>query len=201
MVAQSASAAALWDFGVRPVAVFGPHRLKDGGRDPEVGEVDIAAVESIGNTWGEFNVEKFISVRPDLLVSGMYLKDSLWYVPEESADAIEQVAPTLGVLLGGKKLTEVIERYSRPGRRAGRRPERRAGRRGQVPLRGRECPAQGVRRREAGAEGHGRHGHPPTTCTSRTCPTTPTWPTSRSWASTSSPRPVRRRARAVSGRC
>ncbi|TXK39179.1 ABC transporter substrate-binding protein [Nonomuraea sp. C10] len=112
VVAQSASAAALWDFGVRPVAVFGPHRLKDGGRDPEVGEVDIAAVESIGNTWGEFNVEKFISVRPDLLVSGMYLKDSLWYVPEESADAIEQVAPTLGVLLGGKKLTEVIERYA-----------------------------------------------------------------------------------------
>jgi iron complex transport system substrate-binding protein len=112
VVAQSASAAALWDFGVRPVAVFGPHRLKDGGRDPEVGEVDITQVESIGNVWGEFNVEKYISVKPDLLVAGMYLKDQLWYVPEESADTIEQVAPTLGVALGGKKLTEVIERYA-----------------------------------------------------------------------------------------
>ncbi|MFC4011198.1 hypothetical protein ACFOY2_28505 [Nonomuraea purpurea] len=52
VVAQAAAAAALWDFGVRPVAVFGPHRLKDGGRDPEVGEVDISKVESIGNAWG-----------------------------------------------------------------------------------------------------------------------------------------------------
>ncbi|MGW4794900.1 hypothetical protein ACWEPC_21060 [Nonomuraea sp. NPDC004297] len=51
-MAQSGAAAALWDFGVRPVGVFGPHKLKDGGRDPEVGEVDIAAVESIGNVWG-----------------------------------------------------------------------------------------------------------------------------------------------------
>src|SRR5690606_29754357 len=112
VVAQSASAAALWDFGVRPVGVFGPHRLKDGGRDPEVGEVDIDQVEPIGNVWGECNVEKYISLKPDLLVAGMYLKDTLWYVPEESAAAIEEVAPTLGVQLGGKKLTEIIERYA-----------------------------------------------------------------------------------------
>ncbi|MFG1942454.1 ABC transporter substrate-binding protein [Nonomuraea sp. NPDC048826] len=112
VVAQAGSAAALWDFGVRPVAVFGPHRLKDGGRDPEVGEVDISTVETIGNVWGEFNVEKYISVQPELLVAGMYIKDSLWYVPDESKEAIEAVAPTLGVALGGKKLTEVIGRYA-----------------------------------------------------------------------------------------
>ncbi|MEV4177575.1 ABC transporter substrate-binding protein [Nonomuraea sp. NPDC049709] len=113
VVAQSAAAAALWDFGVQPVAVFGPHKLKDGGRDPEVGEVDISKVESIGNVWGEFNVEKYAAVQPDLLVSGMYLKNTLWYVPEQSLEAVEAVAPTVGVQLSGKPLVQIIEKYGR----------------------------------------------------------------------------------------
>ncbi|NUR92277.1 MAG: ABC transporter substrate-binding protein [Nonomuraea sp.] len=111
VVAQSGAAAALWDFGVRPVAVFGPHRLKDGGRDPEVGEVDIATVESIGNVWGEFNVEKLASLGPDLLVSGMYQRDTLWYVPQDQVATVDQIAPTVGVQLSGKPLVEVIEKY------------------------------------------------------------------------------------------
>ncbi|TMR90831.1 hypothetical protein [Nonomuraea basaltis] len=111
VVAQSGAAAALWDFGVRPIAVFGPHKLKDGGRDPEVGEVDVTKVESIGNVWGEFNVEKYASLQPDLLVAGMYQKDSLWYVPPESVQTVDQVAPTVGVQLSGKPLVEIIEKY------------------------------------------------------------------------------------------
>ncbi|MBG0821801.1 ABC transporter substrate-binding protein [Planomonospora sp. ID91781] len=113
VVAQVGAAAALWDFGVRPIAVFGPHRLKDGSKDPQVGPVDITKVESLGNVWDEFNVEKYISLQPELLVSGMYTadKDTLWYVPEKSAATIEQVAPTLGVRLVGKTLPEVIGRY------------------------------------------------------------------------------------------
>ncbi|GAA3556695.1 ABC transporter substrate-binding protein [Nonomuraea rosea] len=111
VVAQSAAAAALWDFGVRPVAVFGPHKLKNGGRDPEVGEVDISKVESIGNVWGEFNVEKYASLQPDLLVAGMYQKNTLWYVPPESVAAVDQIAPSAGVQLSGKPLVEIIERY------------------------------------------------------------------------------------------
>ncbi|PRX60792.1 hypothetical protein B0I32_116183 [Nonomuraea fuscirosea] len=44
---------------MRPVGVFGPHKLKGGGPDPEVGEVGITKVESIGNVWGEFDIEKY----------------------------------------------------------------------------------------------------------------------------------------------
>ncbi|MEV0147045.1 MULTISPECIES: ABC transporter substrate-binding protein [unclassified Nonomuraea] len=111
IVAQVGSAAALWDFGVRPVAVFGPHKLKDGSRDPQVGNVDITKVEGLGNVWDEFNVEKYISLQPDLLVSNMYEKDTLWYVPEKSKDTIEQVAPTAGIMLTGSSATDVIGRY------------------------------------------------------------------------------------------
>ncbi|GAA3553593.1 siderophore-binding protein DesE [Nonomuraea rosea] len=111
IVAQVGAAAALWDFGVRPIAVFGPHKLKDGAKDPQVGNVDITKVESLGNVWDEFNVEKYISLQPDLLVSGMYTKEALWYVPEKSKDTIEQVAPTAGIMLLGRSATEVLSKY------------------------------------------------------------------------------------------
>ncbi|TDC91606.1 ABC transporter substrate-binding protein [Nonomuraea deserti] len=111
IVAQVGAAAALWDFGVRPIAVFGPHKLKDGAKDPQAGNVDITKVEGLGNVWDEFNVEKYISLQPELLVSSMYVKGALWYVPEKSKDAIEQVAPTAGIMLTGKSATEVIGKY------------------------------------------------------------------------------------------
>ncbi|MGP3918520.1 ABC transporter substrate-binding protein [Nonomuraea sp. 10N515B] len=111
IVAQFDSAAALWDFGVRPIAVYGPHRLKDGSRDRAVGEVDITKVESIGNAFGEFNVEKYASLQPDVLVAGMYEKDKLWYVPAESVQAVDQIAPSVGVMHSGKPLLEIIQRY------------------------------------------------------------------------------------------
>ncbi|WP_188193055.1 ABC transporter substrate-binding protein [Nonomuraea sp. SYSU D8015] len=111
IVAQVGAAAALWDFGVRPIAVFGPHKLKDGSKDPQAGNVDITKVEGLGNVWDEFNVEKYIALQPDLLVSSMYIKGTLWYVPEKSKDTIEQVAPTVGIMLTGKSATQVIGKY------------------------------------------------------------------------------------------
>ncbi|WP_043632086.1 ABC transporter substrate-binding protein [Nonomuraea candida] len=111
IVAQVGAAAALWDFGVRPIAVFGPHKLKDGSKDPQVGNVDITKVTGLGNVWDEFNVEQYIALQPELLVSGMYLKDTLWYVPEKSKDTIEQVAPTAGIAITGKTAAQVIGKY------------------------------------------------------------------------------------------
>ncbi|MET7335216.1 ABC transporter substrate-binding protein [Nonomuraea sp. NPDC005650] len=111
IVAQVGAAAALWDFGVRPVAVFGPHKLKDGAKDPQVGNVDITKVQGLGNVWDEFNVEQYIALQPDLLVSSMYIKGTLWYVPEKSKDTIEQVAPTAGVMLTGRSASQVIGKY------------------------------------------------------------------------------------------
>jgi iron complex transport system substrate-binding protein len=111
VVAQVGSAAALWDFGVRPVGVFGPHKLKDGTRDPQVGNVDITKVQGLGNVWDEFNVEQYIALQPDLLVSSMYIKGTLWYVPEKSKATIEQVAPTAGIMLTGRSAMQVIGKY------------------------------------------------------------------------------------------
>ncbi|NRQ37562.1 ABC transporter substrate-binding protein [Nonomuraea sp. NN258] len=119
VVAQVGAAAALWDFGVRPVAVFGPHKLTDGAKDPQVGNVDITKVQGLGNVWDEFNVEQYIALQPELLVSSMYVKGTLWYVPEKSKDTIEQVAPTAGVQLTGNSATQVIGKYEELARSLG----------------------------------------------------------------------------------
>ena len=40
--------------------------------------------DSFLNAWGEFSVEKYAGLRPDLLVTHMYDPGALWYVPDES---------------------------------------------------------------------------------------------------------------------
>jgi iron complex transport system substrate-binding protein len=111
VVAQVGAAAALWDFGVRPIGIFGPSKKADGSQDPQSGSVDLAAVTSVGNVYGEFNVEKYLALQPELMISTMFDPKLLWYVPEESAGKIEQIAPTIGVQLTKVDLLEAIQKF------------------------------------------------------------------------------------------
>lgn len=114
VVAQVTAAAALWDYGIRPVAVVGPQRLADGSPDPMVGEIDLDAVESLGEVWGEFDVELLASLDPDLFVSQSYGPDfPLWYIPDESVEeTIEAIVPTVGVLVQETPITQPIARFA-----------------------------------------------------------------------------------------
>jgi iron complex transport system substrate-binding protein len=111
IVAQVTAAAALWDFGIRPIGIFGPSKLPDGSPDPQVGHVDLTKVTSLGNVWGEFNYDAFLALKPDLLVSTMYSDDELWYVPAELAADVEKAVPTVGVRLPGISMPEGIEKF------------------------------------------------------------------------------------------
>ncbi|MFC4011199.1 ABC transporter substrate-binding protein [Nonomuraea purpurea] len=46
-------------------------------------------------------------------MAGMYQKNTLWYVPQESAATVDQVAPSAGVQLSGRPLVEIVDRYGR----------------------------------------------------------------------------------------
>ncbi|MGX6600649.1 ABC transporter substrate-binding protein [Micromonosporaceae bacterium Da 78-11] len=111
IVAQVGAAASLWDFGIRPIGVFGPSKKADGSQDPQSGSVDLAAVTSVGNVYGEFNVEKYLTLQPELLITTMFDPKLLWYVPEESAARIEQIAPTIGVQLTKVDLLDAIKKF------------------------------------------------------------------------------------------
>ncbi|SDJ96097.1 ABC transporter substrate-binding protein [Streptomyces indicus] len=111
VVAYVGAASALYDFGVECVGVFGPTKLKNGKPDVQAGRMDVDKVEIIGNAWGEFNLEKYAGLQPDVLVTTMNVSPTLWYIPEESAKKIEAVAPSVGILTGKTSLTGVIDRF------------------------------------------------------------------------------------------
>ncbi|GGJ80394.1 ABC transporter substrate-binding protein [Pilimelia anulata] len=121
IVAYVGSAAALWDLGIKPVGVFGPQKRPDGTKDPQAGNVDVDAVTSVGNSWDDFNMEKFLALKPDLVVTGKFGKgpDDLWALPAESLAKIRATAPVVGVNEYRAPLLTVIEGYRELARSLG----------------------------------------------------------------------------------
>lgn len=114
VVAYVGSAAALFDFGVDSalVGVFGPTKRSDGAADPLAGDLDISKLTILGNTYGEFNVEKYATLQPDLLVTNMMQPGVLWFVPTASQQQILQLAPSIALKSANVSLPATIQRYS-----------------------------------------------------------------------------------------
>ncbi|MEU5099005.1 ABC transporter substrate-binding protein [Streptomyces sp. NPDC020996] len=111
IVAFTGVAAALYDYGISVKGVFGPTRTPDGKPDVQAGDMDISKVTVLGNVWGQFNVEKYAALAPDVLVSTMFDDaGTLWYVPEESQDKIAKLAPSVGLSVYDRPLTEPLQR-------------------------------------------------------------------------------------------
>lgn len=114
IVAFTGTAAALTDFGLggRIAGVFGETVGADGKALPQAGALDVGEVTILGNAWGEFNLEKYAALRPDLLVTHMYDPGALWYVPDESKDKILKLAPSVGIEVAKVSLPTPIRRYA-----------------------------------------------------------------------------------------
>ncbi|MFE2597824.1 ABC transporter substrate-binding protein [Streptomyces sp. NPDC059396] len=113
IVAFTGTAAALYDYGVEVKGVFGPTRAKDGKPDVQAGDLDIGKVEILGNVWGEFNVEKYAALAPDLLVTAMWIEDALWYVPDQSKDKIVKLNPNVVALRAAETtIPQAIQRHA-----------------------------------------------------------------------------------------
>ncbi|RIV37415.1 ABC transporter substrate-binding protein [Micromonospora radicis] len=114
VVAFTGSAAALVDFGLgqEVVGVFGETKKSDGSKEPQAGDLDVESVEILGNVWGEFSVEKYAALRPELLVTHMYDPGAYWYVPDESKDKILPLAPVVTITTARVPMTKPIERYA-----------------------------------------------------------------------------------------
>ncbi|RBM04796.1 ABC transporter substrate-binding protein [Streptomyces sp. PT12] len=112
LVAYVGSASALADYGISCAGVFGPTLLADGEPDVQAANLDVGALTVIGNAWGEFNVETYARLEPDLLISDIRQHPDLWYIPEDSADAILGLAPSVGILGADTTLRTMLERYA-----------------------------------------------------------------------------------------
>jgi iron-desferrioxamine transport system substrate-binding protein len=80
IVAYVGVAAVLWDYGVRPVGIFGPQRRDDGSPDATVGNIDLATVGSTGDDYESVDYEALAVLRPDLIVTGMSGDKAMWVI-------------------------------------------------------------------------------------------------------------------------
>ncbi|MEU7037839.1 ABC transporter substrate-binding protein [Streptomyces sp. NPDC046237] len=117
IVAFTGMAAALKDFGIEVKGVFGPTTVKDpktGEETPDVqaGDLDVKKVKIIGNVWGEFKIEEYLKLNPDLLITDMWEKNDLWYVPAEQKDKILKVAPSVALWAADKSMPAVLQRHA-----------------------------------------------------------------------------------------
>ncbi|WP_306337482.1 ABC transporter substrate-binding protein [Streptomyces sp. KL118A] len=112
IVAFISTAAALHDYGIECKGVFGPSEPVGGKPNPQAGDLDLAELTSLGTEWGQFNIEKYAALEPDLLISNMFPAPALWYVPEESSKKIASLAPTVGISVARASLKEPLKRYT-----------------------------------------------------------------------------------------
>ncbi|MDA3630009.1 ABC transporter substrate-binding protein [Saccharopolyspora sp. WRP15-2] len=121
IIAQVSAAGALNDFGVPVAGTFGPLVREDGSTEPEAGSVDPSKVTDVtGAGYGEVNLERLASLKPDLLVSGKYAEyPGLWHLVQDQEDAVKKVVPTLGVQQSGIALPEAIGKYKELARALG----------------------------------------------------------------------------------
>jgi iron complex transport system substrate-binding protein len=98
VVADINVAATLWDFGIRPVGIFGWNVLSEtevaGGAG---GNVDLTTAEIVSEFGTDnIDVEKLIGVNPDLIVSLYFGPDyGVWSInPDVQAD-VDTIAPTV----------------------------------------------------------------------------------------------------------
>lgn len=112
VVAFTGLAAALYDYGVEVAAVFGPTTLADGEPDLQAGRMPVEDLTVLGNAWGEFDVEAYAAVGPELLVSHYYEGFDLWFVPEERLEEVQALAPGIGIEVSKPSLDQIIDRHA-----------------------------------------------------------------------------------------
>jgi iron complex transport system substrate-binding protein len=112
VVAFTGLAAALYDYGVEVAAVFGPTTLPDGSPDIQAGRMPVEDLTVLGNAWGEFDVEQFAQLNPQLLASHYYEGFDLWFVPEERLEEVQALAPGIGIEVSKPTIDEIIDRHA-----------------------------------------------------------------------------------------
>ena len=90
--------AALWNFGITPVAAFGYLPM---AKDVQFEGNDTSEVAEAGSTYGEISIEKLAAAKPDRIVTTTYARDSkkLLYGFKDAAQLarVRQIAPVVAV--------------------------------------------------------------------------------------------------------
>ncbi|GAB6983816.1 ABC transporter substrate-binding protein [Nocardioides pyridinolyticus] len=109
IAAYGDAGAALWNFGITPVALF---HYMDPAEDPTFEDLDLSETEVIGTEYGEINLEELAAAQPDLIVTTTYDGDTpqsmFGFKDEAQLDKINDIAPVIGIEQSGSAL-DVIQ--------------------------------------------------------------------------------------------
>jgi iron complex transport system substrate-binding protein len=92
---------ALWNFGIEPVAAFGYLPLAE---DVQFAGKDLGAVEEVGTSYGEIDLEALAAAEPDLIVTTSYPQtdDVLYgFADDQQLEAVEEIAPVVAIAQQG----------------------------------------------------------------------------------------------------
>lgn len=104
------AAAALWDFGVRPTAVFGWDANETGDFGDAGGNIDPATVDVVGNTAEPVQLEKMVAVNPDLIITLTFTAeddDQYWSIDPEIVGQVREIAPIIALSATGNADTNI----------------------------------------------------------------------------------------------
>ena len=109
IVAHEYALAALWDYGVRPVGTYGSVSIDE---QPIFADLDLEGIVSVGEVWGEVNLESLVALRPDLIISTYWPSEKLLGgVKDDKLETkMEALAPFVGID-AQVPATRTIERF------------------------------------------------------------------------------------------
>ena len=98
IAAYGDAAAALWHFGVTPVAIF---TWMDPAKDVMFDGLDLSQTQVVGSTYGEINLEQLAAAQPDLIVATSYDGDSpdemYGFKDKAQLAKVKEIAPVVAV--------------------------------------------------------------------------------------------------------
>ncbi len=105
IAAYGDAGAALWNFGVTPVALF---HYMDPADDPTFEDLDLEDTDVIGTAYGEINLEELAAAEPDLIVTTSYAGDTpesmYGFKDEAQLEKVRAIAPVVAVEQSGTAL-------------------------------------------------------------------------------------------------
>lgn len=109
IVASVDAAGALWDYGIHPIAVFGPTRRPDGAPMDNVGRMDLDQVQTLGDAFGDFDLEELLALNADLVVDETWGGPEFVWLSEDTVALLPESLPLVGVGQWGGTLLDSIE--------------------------------------------------------------------------------------------
>lgn len=109
IAAYGDAAAALWHFGITPVAIF---TWMDPAKDDMFDGLDLSETEVVGSTYGEISLEALAAADPDIIVATSYTGDTAdemyGFKDKTQLAKVKQIAPVVAVAQVGS-MKDVIE--------------------------------------------------------------------------------------------